>query len=332
MNLNVDSWKEFIIKDLFTVELSKGDIKYDEMDKGEIPLVSSGETNNGIVGFIDAKGDGKAEMFPGNRITIDMFGNAFYQNKPFYAVSHGRVNILSPRFEMNRGIGQFIVSVINQQLYKYSYGRAVYSSVAEEMEIKLPVTSSDEPDWNFMNEYIKALHYKPLTTKNKKNDVSKINVQNWREFRVGDYFEVFTGGDMWLDEEQSGTIPVICLGAENNGVCGYIGYNSKHRLYPGNSISVAGWAGGLFAFYQDKDFYVKGRLKVLVPKFDNNRYISLFLCTMLNKEDYRYSYGRKASAEHVPNTIIKLPSTISGEPDWKFMEDYIKSLPYGDRL
>ena len=31
-------------------------------------------------------------------------------------------------------------------------------------------------------------------------------------------------------------------------------------------------------------------------------------------------------------TRIKLPVTPSGEPDWKFMEDYIKSLPYSKNI
>ena len=29
---------------------------------------------------------------------------------------------------------------------------------------------------------------------------------------------------------------------------------------------------------------------------------------------------------------IKLPVTSSGEPDWQFMEDYIKSLPYSKNI
>ena len=29
---------------------------------------------------------------------------------------------------------------------------------------------------------------------------------------------------------------------------------------------------------------------------------------------------------------IKLPVTPSGEPDWKFMEDYIKSLPFSRNI
>ena len=31
-------------------------------------------------------------------------------------------------------------------------------------------------------------------------------------------------------------------------------------------------------------------------------------------------------------TEISLPVDQSGDPDWKFMEDYIKSLPYSKNL
>lgn len=31
-------------------------------------------------------------------------------------------------------------------------------------------------------------------------------------------------------------------------------------------------------------------------------------------------------------TIIKLPSKENGMPDFMFMENYIKSLPYSDRI
>ena len=114
-DLNVDEWKKFKIKDFFKVELAKGDIKLGEVDNGDIPLVSSGESNNGIVGYIDEVGDGKSEIFPANRITVDMFGNAFYQDEPFYAVSHGRVNILNPKFNLTRNIGLFISTIIIQR-------------------------------------------------------------------------------------------------------------------------------------------------------------------------------------------------------------------------
>lgn len=53
----------------------------------------------------------------------------------------------------------FICALIKQEQYKFSYGRAVYSTVCEDIEIKLPTilnneTSEYEPDWGFMENYI----------------------------------------------------------------------------------------------------------------------------------------------------------------------------------
>ncbi|MBQ8705267.1 MAG: restriction endonuclease subunit S [Paludibacteraceae bacterium] len=171
MKLNTQDWKYYTIRDLFRVELTKGDIKADEVDSGNIPLISSGEGNNGVVKYISKEGDGKAEMFPDNTITLDMFCHANYQRLPYYAVGHGRVNILFPKFELNKYIGIFICTLINREVYRFSYGRAVYSTVAEKMRIKLPVTPSGEPDWQFMEDYIKSLPFSRNIEPSKPNEV-----------------------------------------------------------------------------------------------------------------------------------------------------------------
>ena len=63
-----------------------------------------------------------------------------------------------------------------------------------------------------------------------------------------------------------------------------------------------------------------------------NKYRGLYITTLLNKEQYKYSYGRAFVMDKIKNTVLYLPSTSEGEPDWQYMEDYIKSLPYGDRI
>jgi hypothetical protein len=54
-----------------------------------------------------------------------------------------------------------------------------------------------------------------------------------------------------------------------------------------------------------------------------NKYIGIFICTILNLESYRYSYGRAWNKNNVEQTIIKLPSK-NGNPDWEYMQDFIK--------
>jgi len=69
-----------------------------------------------------------------------------------------------------------------------------------------------------------------------------------------------------------------------------------------------------------------------VPKFEMNSYTALFLQTIINLEQFRYSYGRKFNQTRIKSTKIKLPVNAQNQPDWQFMEDYIKSLPYSASL
>lgn len=101
-------------------------------------------------------------------------------------------------------------------------------------------------------------------------------------------------------------------------------------------------------FYHDELICVSNDVEVLV----NDKLSSLqmlFICSILKQEAQKYNYGRKAKNGKVWKTIIKLPVQHNADgtplidktfqysdqgyiPDWQFMEDYIKSLPYGDRI
>ena len=57
---------------------------------------------------------------------------------------------------------------------------------------------------------------------------------------------------------------------------------------------------------------------------------------MINRDKYRYQYGRQYRQKNFKQHKIKLPAKQNRkgeyEPDWQFMEDYIKSLPYSSNL
>ncbi len=63
-----------------------------------------------------------------------------------------------------------------------------------------------------------------------------------------------------------------------------------------------------------------------------NKYIAMFLITVIKANRYRFGYGRKWTLEKMKETNIKLPSQTDGMPDFIYMENYIKSLPYSDRI
>ena len=58
----------------------------------------------------------------------------------------------------------------------------------------------------------------------------------------------------------------------------------------------------------------------------------MFIVTLLRLEQFRFSYGMTGKKERLESFTIKLPINKKNEPDWEFMENYIKSLPYSCNL
>ena len=101
----------------------------------------------------------------------------------------------------------------------------------------------------------------------------------------------------------------------------------------GNAISLA-YDGSIGeAFYQPEPFLASEKIAVLRlnEKWNQtlNPHIAFFLIGLIRKEKFRYNYGLKWSINsRLLSSIIKLPVTQSGNPDWTYMESYIKKLPH----
>jgi N-6 DNA Methylase family protein len=157
----------------------------------------------------------------------------------------------------------------------------------------------------------------------------------WAWFEYKDLFDIKgskTTPLIILQEYGKGEFPYVTTQAVNNGIEDYFNYYTEEA----NVFTVDSAVLG-FCAYQDKNFSASDHVEKLIPKFDNcNIYIAMFITTLINKERYRYNYGRKCSQTKMKSSKIKLPiiKTQSGEicPDWQFMEDYIKSLPYSSCL
>lgn len=153
--IDVSDWGEFRVGDLFEILLPKGDMQPKLLFDGDIPLVSAGTENNGIVMFVDDKGDGVSEMFDAAMITVSMFGQAFYQSKPFYAVSHGRINVLKPKYVLTDFTGMFLASVLTVFLCgRYGFATMCNQSRLTEERIPLPVTPTGDPNWAYMEQFM----------------------------------------------------------------------------------------------------------------------------------------------------------------------------------
>lgn len=153
-----------------------------------------------------------------------------------------------------------------------------------------------------------------------------ISDRKWKWFLIKDLFAVTgtkTTPKLRLQEIGEGKYPYITTQSTNNGVEGFYDFYSED----GNVVVIDSAVVG-FCSYQEENFSASDHVEKLTPKFKLNKYIGLFLQTIINMEQFRYSYGKKFNQIKINNTKIRLPVDHSGNPDWQFMEDYIKSLPY----
>ena len=130
---------------------------------------------------------------------------------------------------------------------------------------------------------------------------------------------------------EPGTINYLGAIGSNNGVRGKV--NNSEHVFTKKCITVNYNGSVGEAFYQSEPFWASDDVNCLFSKgWELNKYVALFFCTILKQEKYKFSYGRKWKSELMEKTEIELPVNDLGKPDFDFMEDYIKNIPYGDRI
>ena len=171
-----------------------------------------------------------------------------------------------------------------------------------------------------------------LLKNNNSNKKLSLYIENWKWFNLGDLFIFEKGERLTKPDRVEGDIPLITAGENNNGVTEYISlenFKDKKKLFK-NKITVDMFFN---VFYHDYNYFSDDNIHTLIPiKFELNKYNSLFLVTILSKLKYKYAYGRQLRLMRLSFEKIKLPIDKNGAPDWQFMEDYIKSLPYSAGL
>lgn len=237
MRLDVSNWEPFVTSRLFPI-MENGKASQQMLEEGnECFYVGAKKDDNGVM--IHCQKD-EALMTKGNCIVFicngqGSVGFANYMDVDFI----GTTDIVAGYNEnLNEYTGVFLATVYSQERPKYSFGRK-WKTHLRDTEVKLPVKHNvdgtifeDEtcrysdkgfvPDWQFMEDYIKSLHHKPLTTKNADESIPELNVSGWKEYVLADIFTL-RGGYYNKKPEHSidGNIPFLASTESNNGVTEY---------------------------------------------------------------------------------------------------------------
>lgn len=163
-----------------------------------------------------------------------------------------------------------------------------------------------------------------------------LDISSWKEFRLGNLLDVQSGKGITKEEieDHPGSFQAIQSGEENMGILGTIDreycIQKEYTMTDEMCLTVARSGTSGYVSYHPDGCVVGDSAKMLVLKNNNakNAYVYLFLRTILEANRYKYSYGRKVTNTGYRDTILKLPVIADGSPDWEYMEQYIKTLPF----
>ena len=334
--IDTSNWKEFRVGELFSCETTLGIPSKNDLEDGNINYITRSAIDNGFSGTCGNE-DHKNK---GNCITIGAEGFvAFWQSDDFvagnkvYALRHPNMN------EIN---GLFVCSALNALSDRYSFADArVLDKIKVEI-IKLPVTSDGQPDWDYMESYMKAVmeeSEKSLESLRKADNTKHlIDVSGWGEFRVGDLFDKLTLKCLKKDfnkaidcsEEQTDEFSLPLTNAKhfNNGIQFYgrpddwesaemtIDIVSNGAIATGDVYAQPQRTGVLWDSYLVKCKYNITSELVL-------QYMS---CVIQRCIKQYFGWDDKCTWNKVKEQMIRLPITSTGEPDWQYMEDYMRII------
>ena len=328
LQLSDREWAEFKIGELLTLKVAKSNDK-GKLEVGTVPFVGRSNDNNGLQGFYDAP-----NVTRGKCITLGMVGTfrAFWQENDFAASQ----NILTLRAPwLNRNTALFICNIIEIAIKgRYSYGNSIKAGTFWDTILNLPVDDNGQPDYDFMEQYIaeREPDYSWATQCIEPNAELSLTDREWAEFQIGSLFTVEQGKGKIdrdrLNGDHTGFKIATASTTDNGIIWSKDEQNAKKRS--GNTITIGRQTG--VAFYQQDEYFETDNILILTNS-KINQLSGLFIAGAYNNSTAsKFSYGRVASIGKIKVEYIKLPITKDGLPDYDFMAQYIKSLPFSKVL
>ena len=339
MGLNNIQWGEFEIGSEFDVNNSKAYHKSDlkEVKKNGISYVSRTNLNNGIESIV------KREGVKINKNNTVVFGaeNATFFYQPNEYITGNKMYYVE-KSDLNKYSGLFVQMMLNKSIVDcgFGYGKGLTGSRVKKRFVKLPITSKNEPDYAFMEQFMRQKEQEKIGKF--KNYIAKrieqvkdfkesepLDQKEWREFFIEEIAQIDSGKDIYNTERVKGNIPYISSTASNNGIGDYIGNNNKTIERGCLSVNRNGSVGYSF-YHQYKALFSNDCRKLRLE--NKSPFVGKFISRIITGQKEKYGYGYKMGTGRIKRQKILLPINKEGKPDYKYMENYIKRLEYNKLL
>lgn len=336
MDLKNIFWGEFIFEDIFNINSTNSGIDKNKLNNinGDIPYITRTDKNNGIDFFVGLQ-DEKYKIDKGNIITIGLdTQTVFYQAHSFYTGQN--IQILSNDF-INNLNSQFIIPLIKKQMEKFNWGgNGATLTRLKRSKILLPTTAEGTPDYIFMEQYIrykeneKTITFQKYIAKRIKQVKDFVEVENlkekkWGEFFIEDIAQIVSGRDIYEAERIKGGIPYVSATANNNGIGYFVGNNNETLEENCLSVNRNGSVG--YSFYHNYKALFSNDCRKLRLK-NKSPFVGKFISRIVTGQKEKYGYGYKMGTGRIKRQKILLPIDDKGEPDYQFMENFVKKIEY----
>lgn len=348
--IDVSQWGEFKVGDLFErvktkkVPFKALDLPQESNSVQSIPLVAAGIDSQGRNRYIEPK----YVTIIQNCLTVSAnganSGAVFYQNSEFSILQDAYALQLVDMYKKYRvqNIYLFLTSVLTNVLVNNNWTNKATWRKVQDKEIYLPITSDGKPNWEYMDNYIAELaarSHKDVSSFNQVKPKSyKINIDNWKKFKVGDLFErvslSFHGNGIrkdYISEVQDDTHQLPLLGAKkgNNGIVYYGDSTVFDSIDKCIGIVQNGAASAGLVYPECDSFGVYTDAYAI--KLKNGSELTnesiLFVSAVLQKLLFsKYSYYNKCTWSKVQFDTLQLPVNDDGQPDFNYMAKYIEMM------
>ncbi len=326
--IDTTKWENFVIEDLFNIKRPSARSQSD-YEEGEIPFIASGNYNNGVLKYLMPKDNEVLDK--GNCITVSpVDGSSFYQKEDFLGRGGaGSSIILLYNDHLNEKNGTFIATIIRKICSKYGYSDMGSKESIRKEIIKIPVDDENNPDWSYMEQYMKNIELQSRKSIEKlincREEENKIDISKWAEFKIGNIFEIVSPKVYHTREvkENSNGIPYVVRSKFNNGIKYMVEKDERFIVNPKGVISFG--AENASFFYQENE-YISGRDMYYIDTRNLSRNTALFIIACLEKLTSKYSYNFGLFPKLLKEEKIKLPIKSNGEPDYEYMDKYMTEL------
>ena len=353
--ININNWKEFKVGDLFDIHPTK---HYNDNngkalpnrdlfdEDGINPVIVNSAYNNGVGGYTNKPCNEKGGIITFSDTTTS--DAIFYQEDDFVGYSH--VQGMYP-IKYNEKWSKYSMKFFEVIFHSrantlgYNFINKFTRDLASCMVVKLPTKlnkyNEDEPDWEYMESYMKnIMENSKITIRNllKINDKkNKIDTKNWKKFKIGDLFiPLKTGyieqgkkiGSATKTPDKEHTIPLTCAKFGNNGIM-YWGKKGDFITHS-NVLAVirdgAVATGMVYAEKEETGVYSHSYF-IKLKDYDVSFYVNLYLSCILTKTIYpKYTREDTCIWDRIKKDEILLPVNSLGIPDWEYIETYMCNI------